>query len=73
MPIYEYHCSECDHTHEAVRSMSRIDEPSPCPKCGEPGQRKLSPFASRDGKYGRFFRAVSPGTPKPRSGDKADG
>ncbi len=36
MPIYEYACSECDHTLEALQKMSDavlVD----CPACDQPG------------------------------------
>ena len=39
MPIYEYVCSECDHTLEALQKMS--DAPlSVCPACDEPSLKK---------------------------------
>jgi len=40
MPIYEYACSKCDHTLDALQKMS--DDPLvDCPECGEPALRKL--------------------------------
>jgi len=39
MPIYEYVCSECDHTFEALQKMS--DAPlSFCPACNKPSLKK---------------------------------
>ena len=67
MPIYEYHCDQCDHTYESIRILAKRDDPSPCPKCGSSGKIKLSVFAFRDGKYGHIFKSgfqVSPSTPK---------
>ena len=65
MPVYEYHCQDCQHRYESMRPVSRMDEPAPCPKCGEPGRRKISAFAFKDGRYGHFFKAGSPGESAP--------
>ena len=40
MPIYEYKCTECDHTLEKLQKLS--DDPLvDCPGCGKPGLEKL--------------------------------
>ncbi len=40
MPIYEYKCSECEHTLEKLQKMS--DDPIvDCPECGKPGLKKM--------------------------------
>lgn len=40
MPIYEYACSKCNHTLEALQKMD--DEPLvKCPECGKPALRRL--------------------------------
>lgn len=40
MPIYEYKCSECEHTLEKLQKMS--DDPAvDCPECGKPGLKKM--------------------------------
>ena len=69
MPVYEYYCDRCQHGYEFIRSASRRDEPAPCPKCGVSGQRKLSTFVARDGRYGHFFKGVAP---LPRPADKSE-
>jgi putative FmdB family regulatory protein len=39
MPIYEYVCSDCNHTFEALQKMS--DAPlTVCPACDKPSLRK---------------------------------
>jgi putative FmdB family regulatory protein len=39
MPIYQYQCSECSHSMEALQKMS--DEPlKDCPNCNKPGLKK---------------------------------
>ena len=40
MPIYEYQCSECSHTLEAIQSFS---DPAltDCPTCGKSSLKKL--------------------------------
>jgi putative FmdB family regulatory protein len=40
MPIYEYQCKECGHTHEALQKMS--DEAlTDCPACHKSALEKL--------------------------------
>ena len=40
MPIYEYKCSECEHTLEKLQKMS--DDPIvDCPECGKPALKKM--------------------------------
>ncbi|MHB8921066.1 MAG: FmdB family zinc ribbon protein [Halothiobacillus sp.] len=34
MPVYEYHCTDCDHKFETIRNMTEYKEPSICPSCG---------------------------------------
>ena len=63
MPLYEYYCVTCDHKYESMRPMSRRDELAQCPRCGEPGQRQMSAFGFKDGRYGKFFKAGSPTAP----------
>ena len=60
MPVYEYTCESCGRGFESVRSLSRKDDPAPCPECGSQGRRQISAFAFRDGRYGGFFKAGAP-------------
>lgn len=46
MPLYEYHCPECGMRFEALRPMSRADEPASCPQGHPGGTRVLSTFAT---------------------------
>lgn len=56
MPLYEYQCPTCGTRFEALRPMSRADEPASCPH-GHPGStRVLSVFASG----GRSTESPSP-------------
>lgn len=44
MPLYDYDCTNCNHSWEEVNSMANATEPlsQPCPKCGVLGYvRKL--------------------------------
>jgi putative FmdB family regulatory protein len=45
MPLYEFYCGPC-HTIFTFRS-ARVDTVTvpPCPKCGQPLKREISPFA----------------------------
>ncbi len=50
MPIYEYHCPDCDHTFPKLQAMSADSRGIPCPNCrGTNTSRKLSAFASSSG------------------------
>lgn len=66
MPVYEYYCDRCGKIYESLRPVSRRDEPVPCPKCGRPGERQLSAFAFRHGKYGHFPKAGGPTSSSPK-------
>ncbi|CAH0992270.1 hypothetical protein SIN8267_02389 [Sinobacterium norvegicum] len=60
MPIYEYQCSACEHTLEAIQKMS--DAPLiACPSCdGEALQKKISASGFRlkgDGWYETDFKS----------------
>ncbi len=47
MPIYEYICSKCEKTTEALRRMSEADEPIACEHCGsKKTKRAQSVFAA---------------------------
>ena len=40
MPIYEYACTNCDHSLDALQKMS--DDPlRECPECGQPALKRL--------------------------------
>lgn len=39
MPIYEYVCSDCDHTFETLQKMSEAPL-SVCPACDQPSLKK---------------------------------
>ena len=56
MPVYEYHCPNCDEEFEVMRPFSKADEPAPCPKCGTQGEKLVSTFASKTGFYIRAPR-----------------
>ena len=47
MPIYEYHCLDCHHRFERMRTSADRDATTPCPECaGERAKRTLSVFAT---------------------------
>jgi putative FmdB family regulatory protein len=41
MPLYEYHCSNCQARFEALRLMSQSDSPIACPRCADTGSRRV--------------------------------
>ena len=54
MPIYEYQCTNCDATLEALQKMSdapRVD----CPECQKPALKKLVSAASFRLKGGGWY------------------
>ncbi|HEY90779.1 MAG TPA: zinc ribbon domain-containing protein [Dehalococcoidia bacterium] len=58
MPIYEFECTKCGATFEALRSMDGRDKRLKCPECGDDNPRRVfSVFASRSymGEEGEFF------------------
>jgi putative FmdB family regulatory protein len=43
MPLYSYHCEECDRTKLEQRTLDRRLQPLPaCPKCKQPMQFEIS-------------------------------
>lgn len=46
MPLYEYACNQCGTRFELLRSLSQIDEETPCVQCGSAAERLLSTFIS---------------------------
>lgn len=40
MPIYEYHCADCDQHHEVLQGIND-PELTDCPKCGKPSLKRL--------------------------------
>ena len=51
MPIYEYYCATCNAEFEALRPVSKADEPAPCKTCGQPGKRQLSTFSFKSNTF----------------------
>ncbi len=46
MPLYNYHCNQCDFEFTELRRVSEIDDPIDCPECGfSHTQRMLTGFA----------------------------
>ena len=50
MPLYEYHCADCNITFEALRPMKEADAPIACEHCeSEHTGRTLSLFVAVSG------------------------
>lgn len=49
MPIYEFRCTKCGSEFEIMRPFSQSDAPAKCPRCGGPGEKLTSVFASTAG------------------------
>ena len=76
MPIYEYTCNQCNHVHDAVRSVDNRDSPIESPECasmdsiknvtGAMGavDTKLTPDPATGGKYSQLMDKMKRGTPK---------
>jgi putative FmdB family regulatory protein len=47
MPIFEFHCPDCQHDFDELRSSSQRDEAAVCPQCkSRRPSRKVSTFAT---------------------------
>ena len=62
MPIYEYYCAKCNVEFEALRPLSKADEPMACKTCNQPGQRQLSTFSFKSNTFTapKLKRATKP-------------
>ena len=58
MPLYEYHCDECDNEFESLQSIRERDD-AECPECGTRARRLLSGFAVGSGGGGFDLGSVS--------------
>ena len=47
--IYEYGCLTCKHEFDIIKSVSMIDDPEACPKCGD---LRTERYISRTSFYG---------------------
>lgn len=52
MPLYEYHCSDCDTRFDALRGMAEADDPIACPQCGKTDARRMISLFSALGEQG---------------------
>lgn len=59
MPLYDYHCEQCDKNFEVLRRRGD-DRPVPCPECGQDAERQLSSFAL--GSSGAAFSSFGSGS-----------
>jgi putative FmdB family regulatory protein len=41
MPIFEYHCNDCDTKFEQRRSFMQANDPLNCPQCESPDVKRL--------------------------------
>ena len=56
MPLYEYHCQECDQLFEKLVPFSEADRNPPCPGChSTQTERKISKVAA-------FGASLNPGS-----------
>jgi len=39
MPVYEFRCKKCEAISDEIRSVSKRNDPSFCPQCGEQTSR----------------------------------
>jgi len=69
MPIYEYQCKSCGHTHEALQKLS--DEPLiVCPACTQPElMKKISAAGFRLKGTGWYETDFKSGTKKNVAGE----
>jgi len=61
MPIYEYHCANCDAVFEKMRPMRESSEPASCPNCGRQAGRIMpTSFLALNWNVSRQRQALSP-------------
>ena len=58
MPLYEYHCDECETEFESLQSIRERDN-ADCPECGKRARRLLSGFSVGGGGGGVDLGSVS--------------
>ncbi len=72
MPLYEYECPSCGTRFERIQKFS--DPPEvPCPNCGAPAQRQLSPPAFQFKGSGWYVTDYARRNAGPHSGKSAPG
>lgn len=42
MPLYDFHCAECDTEFSELRPMARCADPAACPSCSASAPRVIS-------------------------------
>ena len=53
MPLYDYHCQQCESGFTELRRSSEMDSPISCPECGSmEARRSLSSFSVGGSKSG---------------------
>ena len=62
MPVYEYVCTDCRRKTEALRSMSKADDPIECKFChGSNTSRALSLFSAYSRGNGTASQSITGG------------
>ena len=41
MPVYDYHCADCDSAFAVRKRISEVDTPTECPDCGSSQTQRL--------------------------------
>jgi len=64
MPIYEYHCLDCDRAFDKLRRMSKADDPIACAHCEGFNTRrsKITPFMALSRSSATCERSALAGT-----------
>ena len=66
MPLYEYHCLQCELTFEVLASLSEASKKKPCPECGKRAPRIASAFAIASGGNGQHNGEKAAAVQRPR-------
>lgn len=64
MPLYDYRCRACDHTHDEYQSM-RDDPLTHCPQCGSTEYGRVPTLPTPDREYGTPIQMFSIGLNHP--------
>ena len=52
MPIYVYHCEDCDNVKEELHGWEEEGYPTPCPECGSKNLRRIPGLPQRPKVHG---------------------
>lgn len=68
MPLYEFHCQDCEMIYEERRPFAQASERSTCPSCQSEHTNKLISMATFISNGSQMNQATLPSTPAASAG-----